>query len=228
MTFDMAIRLTEILLGLALFQQSAEYLVLTPRDRLVITSRLALSGLLVVGLASTIVTSALVTIGLWLLNKFNGPYNGGSDRMSLLILICLWATHLAPARYWQEIIFGYLAVQLVLSYFLSGAVKVIKTDWRNGRALRDVFLFSAYPASTEKRNWSEKPRLLFVLSWAVVLFELLFPVALVSQPSLYAALFCAMFFHLANAYSFGLNRFVWAWVAAYPSLLWFQGTMFPT
>jgi len=27
-------------------------------------------------------------------------------------------------------------------------------------------------------------------------------------------------FHLANAFAFGLNRFLWAWLAAYPAL-WF-------
>jgi hypothetical protein len=29
-------------------------------------------------------------------------------------------------------------------------------------------------------------------------------------------------FHLANACLFGLNRFLWIWLAAYPPLLWFQ------
>lgn len=223
----MAIRLTELLLGLALVQQSAEYLVLTPKHRPIIASRLILSGLLILGLAPAIVTSALVIIGLWLLYRFNGPYNGGSDRMSFLVLICLWATHLAPAPYWREIAFGYLALQLVLSYFVSGAVKIVKRDWRSGVALRDVFLFSAYPASDATRSWAERPQLLFALSWAVMLFELLFPVALVTQSSLYVALLCALFFHLANAYFFGLNRFVWAWAAAFPSLIWLQGMLFP-
>jgi hypothetical protein len=36
-------------------------------------------------------------------------------------------------------------MQLVLSYFISGWVKVVNGDWRSGAALRDVFLFSAYP-----------------------------------------------------------------------------------
>ena len=60
------------------------------------------------------------------------------------------------------------------------------------------------------------------MGWAVMVFELVFPLALFSQPALFIALGLAMLFHLANAYFFGLNRFVFAWLAAYPSLLWFQ------
>jgi hypothetical protein len=37
------------------------------------------------------------------------------------------------------------------------------------------------------------------------------------------ALILAAWFHIANACLFGLNRFVWFWVAAYPSILWLQG-----
>jgi hypothetical protein len=32
----------------------------------------------------------------------------------------------------------------------------------------------------------------------------------------------AALFHFVNACLFGLNRFFWIWLAAYPSLLWLQ------
>ena len=60
------------------------------------------------------------------------------------------------------------------------------------------------------------------MSWAVILFELLLPISLFDQRLLIAALAIAALFHLANACLFGLNRFFWIWLAAYPSLLWFQ------
>jgi hypothetical protein len=37
-----------------------------------------------------------------------------------------------------------------------------------------------------------------------------------------AALALTAAFHLANACLFGLNRFLWVWLAAYPSLIWLQ------
>jgi hypothetical protein len=59
-----------------------------------------------------------------------------------------------------------------------------------------------------------------------MVFEVLFPLALVSQVSLIVALVVAAGFHLANACVFGLNRFFGIWLAAYPSLIWLQGRIF--
>jgi hypothetical protein len=222
MSFDAALRLTEILLGLTLLQQSLEHFVAQRDERLLFLPRAALSVLLVLGVAPGVTCLALIGLAAAILHRFDGPYNGGSDRMSLLILIGLCLTHLLPEPHWRKTAFAYLAAQLVLSYVLSGAVKIVNPDWRGGRALRDVFLFSAYPVSEGLRRLADRPRLLLVISWCVMLFELLFPFALLTQPALVAGLAIAATFHLANAALFGLNRFVWAWLAAYPSILWLQ------
>lgn len=230
MSFEDAIRLTEIILGFAFVQQSIEHLrgtdTLFPYVRFLFIARLLFSVFLIVGFQTAWVLLLLVLIGLVMLHRFQGPYNGGSDRMSLLILFSLCFVHFVPSLYWQEIAFSYLALQLVLSYLISGWVKVINPDWRNGRALCDVFQFSAYPVSESLRALSNKQRLLFTGSWGVILFELLFPFSLLSSLSLYVALAIAISFHFANAYLFGLNRFFWIWLAAYPAILWFQFRIF--
>jgi hypothetical protein len=105
-------------------------------------------------------------------------------------------------------------------------VKVVNPDWRSGRALRDVFQFSVYPVAEDLRRWADRPRLLRAMSWAVMGFELAFPFTLVSQPTLIAGLAIAGLFHLAIACLFGLNRFFWTWLAAYPAILWLQGRVF--
>lgn len=222
-----AVRLTEILMGLAFAQQSLEYLVSRNiRDRILFASRLLLSLLLVAGFATTWVIGLLFLLALVMLQRFQGPYNGGSDRMGLLMLSCLLLVHVAPTPRWQEIAFGYLALQLVLSYVISGWVKVVNPEWRSGRALCDVFQYSAYPVSESLRAWANSPRLLWAMSWWVMGFELLFPLALLSLPSLVVALVITASFHFANACLFGLNRFFWIWVAAYPSIIWFQQRIF--
>ena len=76
------------------------------------------------------------------------------------------------------------------------------------------------------RGWAHKPQLLFVMSWAVMMFELAFPIALMAQETLMVALVIAAVFHLGNAFLFGLNRFFWVWLAAYPSIIWLQGRLF--
>lgn len=222
MTFDLALRVTEILLGFALLQQSLEHIVSTPHKRGLYIARALLCALLMAGAVPLAACAGLLALAVILLRHYDGPYNGGSDRMSLLILLCLTLAHAAPDPYWRQVAFGYLGAQLVLSYVLSGAVKIINADWRSGAALRDVFLFSAYPLSEGRRRWADAPKTLFIMSWAVILFEIFFPLALATKATLILALIIAALFHLANAYLFGLNRFFWAWLAAYPSILWLQ------
>jgi hypothetical protein len=57
-------------------------------------------------------------------------------------------------------------------------------------------------------------------SWAVMIFECLFPLALVNTQSCLAFMSVAILFHLSNFYLFGLNRFLLSWAAAYPALLY--------
>jgi len=146
--------------------------------------------------------------------------------MSLLILTCVCVMNLLPDTPWRDYIFGYLAVQVILSYFIAGWVKVMNPEWRNGRALQDVFSFSAYPVSESLRGFANRPRLMCAMSWAVILFEILFPLAFLNQTMLIIALSIAIIFHIANACLFGFNRFFWIWIAAYPSLFWLQEMVF--
>jgi hypothetical protein len=130
--------------------------------------------------------------------------------------------HVLPHLMWQQMAFGYLALQLLLSYVMAGCVKIVNPEWRNGRALQKVFRFSFYPVSEQTRRWADYPILLFAMSWAVMLIELLFPFFLFHQNALLMGLGLMVLFHLANAFLFGFNRFFWIWVAAYPSLIWLQ------
>jgi len=221
MTLDFAIRLTEIGLGLCLIQRSLEHL--ARRGELwLFGPRLGFCAGLVAGVAPGWMALALLVNGVALLRRFGGPYNGGSTRMGLLILICLTLAEFAPGETWKATAFGYLGAQVALSYFISGWVKVVNPEWRSGRALRDVFLFSAYPAAESFRRLAERPRLLAAAGWGVMMLELLFPLSLLTAPTLYAALALCAAFHLANAVLFGLNRFFWIWLTAYPSLIWLQ------
>jgi hypothetical protein len=222
MSFDLAIRLTEGLLGFAVAQASLEHLVRDQSGRLVFALRLTAAILLMAGLMVGPALVVLCASSLVLLHRFNGPYNGGSDKMTVLVVCCLSVAHFAPSPLWAEIAMGYLAVQLVLSYFISGRVKLVNPMWRSGQTLRDVFAFSAYPVSRSLRGWAAKPAMMWAMSWAVIAFEVLFPLSLFTPHTLYAALFIGAAFHLANALLFGLNRFFWVWIAAYPSLIWMQ------
>lgn len=226
MSLDVAIRFTELLLAIAFIQQSLEHVRSAKNEQRLFIPRLFLSIALLIGFETQWVCLALAIIGLFILKRFQGPYNGGSDRMSLLILYALCLAHFMPSARWQEYIFGYLALQCVLSYFVAGWVKIANPEWRSGRALEDVFRFSAYPVSEALRGWAQRPQILFIMSWAVIVFELAFPLTLLNQTTLIFGLAVAATFHLANALLFGFNRFFWIWLAAYPSIIWLQGRIF--
>ena len=226
MTLELALRLTEIFLSLAFIQQSLEHLRGTQNEQFLFAGRLVLSLMLLAGVFVPWVLLGQMVLALLILKRFDGPYNGGSDRMGLLALFCLSLAHLLSEQDWKEIAFGYLGLQLTLSYFISGWVKVVNPDWRSGRALQDVFRFSAYPVSEALRNLANQPGLLLAMSWCVMGFELLFPLSLFWKPALIVMLIIAGTFHLANACIFGLNRFFWTWLSVYPSILWLQGRFF--
>lgn len=222
MTFETALRLTEALLALAFLQQSAEHLRRFPDERLLFALRGILCALLLVNIAPPYPLIGLAAVSLATLRRFQGPYNGGSDRMGLLALWCVMLTHLLPSEKARELAFGYLGAQLVLSYFIAGWVKIVNPEWRSGAALRQVFAFSVYPVSESVRAWAKRPALMQRMSWAVMLLELMFPLAFFSKPALIVGLSLTALFHLANACLFGLNRFFWTWIAAYPAIIWLQ------
>lgn len=133
--------------------------------------------------------------------RCHGPFNGGSDYMTALTLLAM--TINSPWAY------CYLALQVLLSYFISGLVKLKSKHWRNGCSLSNIL-----------QTRLQAPRLVLVfLSWAVIIFELLFPFAVFSQSALVIFMVLGIIFHLSNVYILGLNRFFWSWLAAYPSLL---------
>jgi len=228
MLLEQAVRYSEIILGLAYAQQSVEYIRGLQPEKVWGVILLLLSCLLLIGFQPVFVEAGLLIIACILLYRFQGPYNGGSDCMSILVLLCLFLSHVAPTPFWKQIALGYLAFQLTFSYFQSGYIKIINTDWRSGQALTDVFAITAYPVSERVRDWAKSPRLMLFMSWLVIVFELLFPLSLLNHYALMVALSITAAFHLANACLFGLNRFFWIWLAAYPIILWFQSRLMAT
>lgn len=222
MSFDLALRLIEIGVSLALIQRAFEHM---GRETRMFLPQGALAIVLLSGVASGPAIWGLWAFGLWQLYRFQGAYNGGSDKLAMLCLTCLGFAHAAPTDFWSEMALAYLAVQLVLSYFMSGWVKLKNPDWRSGAALRDVFAFSAYPVAGNLRAIADRQSLTFAASWAVIAFEIAFPLALFHPALMIGALILATGFHLSNAIFLGLNRFFWIWLSAYPALIWFQGRM---
>lgn len=151
--------------------------------------------------------------------RFRGSYNGGSDSMLLVVTVSIALARTSPAL--ERVALGYCAAHLVLSYLLAGVAKMGDRAWRDGRALA---ILVELPQYRVPRTIAALVRPLSSIgSWAILVFELAFPLAFASPIACTILLCMGAAFHVANAITFGLNRFLWAWIAAYPALLyWVQ------
>lgn len=155
--------------------------------------------------------------------RWRGTFNGGADYMTVLVLLLLSIEAVNRDR--PAVRLGclwYLSVQAVLSYFIAGVVKFRNADWRSGRVLRRFMSGPPYDPPDFFAALSKRAGLMQLSSWGILLFELSFPLVLHSPAACLAFLTVALVFHLLNFAIFGLNRFIFAWAAAYPALYFYS------
>ncbi|MEY4582377.1 MAG: hypothetical protein RL701_7080 [Pseudomonadota bacterium] len=151
--------------------------------------------------------------------RFRGAYNGGSDAMLLLVALALSVAQIvAPEALVSRACLLYIAVQVTLSYFIAGITKLKEPEWRDGSALTSFLAASTYPAA-KRLNAALGPRLRRVAACGVLAFECLFPLAWLDPRLCGLWLAAGAVFHVLNTFVFGLNRFLFAWLAGYPALL---------
>jgi hypothetical protein len=164
----------------------------------------------------------LFAMALLLLFRWRGAFNGGSDFMTLVGLTGLLIAHTVgcwdAALGWRAALW-YVALQSITSYFVSGWVKLLRTEWRSGRAL-PIFLDSGIYGPLPVRSLYRRPVVARGITWGFTVWEGLFPLALLDVRL--AAFFCASgaLFHLLVFWHFGLNRFFWAWLVTFPAVLY--------
>jgi hypothetical protein len=185
--------------------------------------RAALAVALMTGYLPLAGAVALFVIALLLLFRWRGAFNGGSDFMTLVGLTGLLIAHgvgayAGMAQGWRAGLW-YVALQAVTSYFMSGWVKLLRPEWRSGRALPfflDTGVYGPIAAnSVFRRPWAAR-----ACAWSFTVWEGCFPLALLDVRL--AAMFCAVAaaFHFGVFWYFGLNRFFWAWIATFPAVLY--------
>ncbi len=162
-----------------------------------------------------------------ILIRWRGAFNGGSDFMTVAVLTALVIADAgalfgraetgAAAALW------YAAVQAISSYFVSGAVKLLDADWRSGRAL-PIFLDGGIYGPLPPGSVFRRPAVALACSWGFILWECAFPLALVAPAVAAACCAVALVFHLLVFRFFGLNRFVFAWAATFPAIVYAAGS----
>lgn len=184
---------------------------------LLILNILSASLLILIGPSLLILLPFLTSILLFF--RFRGVTNGGSDYMTFLILFACVVHLLFPnSAMLAQVVLWYIGIQTMLSYTVAGFVKVVNSDWRNGDFLKKLLSETNYSIPQGIHYVSTKTTVLKLASWLVILFECSFPIMLLSRYLFFFYLAFAICFHLLNYFVLGLNRFVFAWLAAYPAL----------
>lgn len=165
----------------------------------------------------------LFAVGVAMLFRWRGAFNGGSDFMTLVGLTGLLLAHGVGA--WTDVSHGwrvglwYVTLQSLTSYFVSGWVKLMRPEWRSGQALPaflDTGIYGPLPQDSVFRH----PQVARLIAWSFTVWEGCFPLALLDVRL--AAVFCvvAAGFHFLVFYFFGLNRFFWAWLVTFPAVMY--------
>lgn len=155
-------------------------------------------------------TTFLITL------RWRGSFNGGSDYLTLIMLLCLCVGSLHPLL--AKAALWYITLQVISSYFLAGLYKVKQTKWRLGTAVYGFVSSPNYKTPRFIVEKSKNPAYAQTLAWAVILFELAFPLVLTAPILTKFFLLAGVLFHLGNFMTFGLNRFFWVWCASYPAI----------
>lgn len=153
--------------------------------------------------------------------RFRGTFNGGSDMMIFILLTGLIIATSTQNEGLQKLGLIYISIHLVYSYFKAGLVKILQPAWRRGQALPAFLNRSLYSDIRRlSEGLSKKRALAQCLCWAALLFELSALIFVFQSGQLHLFFAVAVSFHFLNFVAFGLNRFLWVWLSAWPSLFY--------
>lgn len=186
--------------------------------------RLAIALSLLGGWVSSVSAVLLFASSVLLLFRWRGAFNGGSDFMTLVGVSGLLIAQLVgqfthnPELGWRAGLW-YVTVYVVSSYFVSGWVKLLRPEWRNGRAMT-IFLDGGVYGPLPAGSLYRRPAVATLVSWTFTVWEGCFPLALIDVRIAWFMCCIAPVFHFLVYWHFGLNRFFWAWLATYPAVLY--------
>lgn len=148
----------------------------------------------------------------------------GSDQMTNVILAGLAFDGLAdPSSSFHDAGLWFIAIQCVLSYFVSGVAKAISPMWRSGKAPAEILRSATYGSAVAARIFKAIPHGSWLVAWSTIVVECCFPLALIAPlPVVVLLLVAGALFHVGNAAFMGLNTFLTAFLAAYPFVVLFN------
>jgi hypothetical protein len=153
--------------------------------------------------------------------RFRGSFNGGSDMMTFVVLTGVLIALIGGEEKFIKWGLLYVTIHVLYAYFKAGLAKIQQPEWRLGLVIPAFLEKSLYPEIRDfGRLLRGRPSLALVMSWGVMGFELS-AIALPFVPEDVAVYFAvAVSFHFLNYLAFGLNRFFWIWLCAWPAVFY--------
>ncbi|MGW7002672.1 hypothetical protein ACWGCW_07550 [Streptomyces sp. NPDC054933] len=164
-------------------------------------------------LACALAVAALLTL------QRSGYGTDGSDQMFALVMVAAAVTLTLGGSY-GRLFLAFLAAQLLLSYVVSGVAKLASSTWRDGSCLAQILTTESYGSPRVAALLKARPVLALALAWGVMVLESAFwMVVFVPRGLMWCLLAAAAALHFGIACVMGLRTFLFAFVGAYPALV---------
>ncbi len=175
---------------------------------------------LVIWPASPILIALVIALQVVVLKRHHMTIDGSDQMMFVVLVACLLGRLGADAVSTRAAV-AFLAAELTLAYVVAGFAKAASSHWRSGVALSVIAQTRMYGQPLVARLMREHPTAGRAAERTVVAWESIFFVTLTApHPVVIGLLLLGLSFHIGCAIVMGLNRFVWAFAASYPALLW--------
>ncbi|WP_030801608.1 hypothetical protein [Streptomyces sp. NRRL S-337] len=155
--------------------------------------------------------------------RLHTPFGGdGADQLQQVINVVLASTGtFKDGEKARDVAMRALALETTISYVASGVVKLVSPVWLSGEAFSGVIRTHNYGDPRIFQLVHKYPLLGKLITWGTVAAEVGFPLVFVlPKPAAKAWLGSMTLFHLGIGQFMGLNRFVLAFGATHPALLY--------
>ncbi|MFJ8388860.1 hypothetical protein ACIQ9Q_30890 [Streptomyces sp. NPDC094438] len=163
---------------------------------------------------------ACVLLTTLLLGLHRGDYGtDGADQMAVLCVLTAAAALIVGGTV-GRLFLAFLTCQLVLSYLIAGVAKLVSPTWRDGSCLAQILSTDSYGSPRIAAALRTRPLVGAVLAWGVMVLEVTFWLALVLPGApRWGLLAAGAALHVGIAFTMGLSTFVFAFIGAYPALV---------
>jgi hypothetical protein len=179
--------------------------------------------MLLVGAPDALKSPATILLAIiWIIFALRLPYGAdGTDQMLSFIFSALAIRSVFPDNgCLSEVCLWFIALQTSLCYCTAGVAKLRGDTWRRGTALPAILATTGYGHPHMALWLTRRHSIAHFACWAVIGFECAFPTWLLFGGYVgWPLVVTGLGFHLVNALIMGLNRFLWAFLATYPAVL---------